>query len=554
MRAHLRAGITLEAPGLSRPDGTSLPPFFSALIPARFRKPVEVLSLIDRIGTVFTRGSGRIATIDAIKAAPPPSPLAPVDLTDPGQVAAVMELAARIGEVLLSSGTSNGDTRNQIHAVTSAYGLHYMHVDITMNTITLHTTIGTVRRTPVNVFRVVRNMTTDFSKLSEVDRLIRSIQAGATPPEVAEKILNDVTAAPASYGLAISVLGWGILGGSISVMLGGGWLVALTAFLTSMLLVSVNIWLARHRLPVFFQNVFGGVIATVPAAIIYQIAMDLGLQISPSQIIASGIIVLLAGLTLVQSLQDGITGAPVTASARFFETLLYTGAIVAGVAIGIQGSSMMGISLPPLETLALPNFQSSTVRVICGGLAAAGFAMACYAEWSSVLLSGITGTAGSVFFYLILSPAGAGTVFAASISAVVIGLAGGLMARRFLIPPLITAVAGITPMLPGLSVYRGMYAALNEQMLVGFTSLATALATACGLAAGVVLGEWIARRIRRPTHFAPYRAFRTAGRISFHRLARAATATAIRRPRRVAVGRSVKPNPGQTSEQLPDQR
>ena len=492
-----------------------------------------VSTLFSRLGSwgSLLSGSGRIATIDAAKAAPPPSPLAPVDLTDQAQVAAVMDLAVRIGDVLLSSGTSNSDTKAQIHAVTSAYGLHYCHVDITMNTITAFTQIGTTRKTPVTVFRVVRSMTTDFSRLSEVDRLIRSIQAGATPPETAEKILDEITRRPASYGTLTSIMGWGLLGGSVAGLLGGGPVVVGTAFLTAVLIMLVNTFLARHQLPYFFQNVFGGIIATVPAAVIYSLAADRGLQISPSQVIASGIIVLLAGLTLVQSLQDGITGAPVTASARFFETMLFTGAIVAGVGIGIQLVAMLGIALPPLQTYAPPNFTSIGVRVLCGGLAAAGFAIASYAEWSSVFVSAVTATAGSAFYYLVLIPAGTGPVIASSMAAVVVGLAGGLLARRFLIPPLITAVAGITPFLPGLAVYRGMYASLHEQTLAGFTNIALALAIASGLAAGVVLGEWVAARLRRPPTLRPYRYFRRARRVTFQQLAERPTRRVRKNPR-----------------------
>jgi uncharacterized membrane protein YjjP (DUF1212 family) len=478
-----------------------------------------VSSLFDRLMTRLS-APGRIATIDAAKAAPPPSPLAPVDLTSQAQVAAVMDLAARIGDILLSSGTSNSDTRAQIHTVTSAYGLHYCHVDITMNTITIFTTIGTTYKTPVNVFRVVRRMTTDFSRLSEVDRLIRSIQAGATPPEVAEKILDALAAKPTAYGIWTAILGWGVLGGSVAGLLGGGLLEIITAFLTAVLIMTLNTWLDRHRLPYFFQNMFGGIIATLPAAVLYTVAADLGVRIPPGQIIASGIIVLLAGLTLVQSLQDGITGAPVTASARFFEALLFTGAIVAGVGIGIQISSLLGVPLPPLETMPTSGFASSTVRVISGGLAAAGFAVASYAEWSSVFISGLTAVAGSAFFYLLLGPLGVGPVIGASMAAVIIGLAGGLLARRFLIPPLITAVAGITPLLPGLTVYRGMYAMMHEQTLIGFTSVVVALSTAGGLAAGVVLGEWVARRLRRPPRLNPYRYFRSARSFTFQQMAR----------------------------------
>ncbi|VTQ78251.1 threonine export carrier [Corynebacterium pseudotuberculosis] len=103
------------------------------------------MSLLDKLRS-WNSSSGRLATIDTVKAAPPPSPLAPIDLTDPAQVAAVMDLAARIGDILLSAGTSNRDTRAQVHAVTAAYGLLFCHVDITLNTITVFTTIGTTKR------------------------------------------------------------------------------------------------------------------------------------------------------------------------------------------------------------------------------------------------------------------------------------------------------------------------------------------------------------------------------------------------------------------------
>lgn len=465
----------------------------------------------------FATRRGRISTVDAAKAAPPPSPLAPIDLTDHSQVAGVMNLAARIGDILLSSGTSNSDTKVQIHAVTAAYGLYYCHVDITLNTITIFTNIGMERLTPVSVFRVVRKLDTNFSKLSEVDRLIRSIQAGATPPEIAEKILNDLEQSPASYGFLMSLFGWAMMGGSISALLGGGWVVMLISFFTSGIIIGVSTLLGKYGLPQFFQNVAGGFIATVPAALAYSIAMNYGLEIKPSQIIASGIIVLLAGLTLVQSLQDGITGAPVTAGARFFETLLFTGGIVAGVGLGIQLSGVLGVLLPAMEIASAPNPSSMVVRVIAGAVAAAAFAVGCYAEWSSVMIAGVTALVGSTFYYFIVS-IGAGGVVAAAAAATAIGFAGGLMARRFLIPPLIVAIAGITPMLPGLSIYRGMYAALNEQTLLGFTNSAVALGTACALASGVVFGEWVARRLRRPPKLRPYKALIKARQFSFQEL------------------------------------
>ncbi|WP_368734692.1 MULTISPECIES: threonine/serine exporter ThrE [Corynebacterium] len=475
--------------------------------------------LLQHLTARWRAGGSQLATIDAVKAAPPPSPLAPVDLTDPAQVTAVMDLAARIGHILLAAGTSNRDTLAHIHAVTSTYGLHYAHVDITLNTITLFTTIGTETKTPVSVFRVVSHMRTDFSKLSEVDRLIRSIQAGATPPEVAIKILDDLTAARPTYGPKVAVLGWGGLGASACVLLGGNALGAVLSFVLSALIIAGARWLGRQSLPVFFQNVFGGFMSTLPVAVAYSLARQVGMDLRPSQVIAACLIVLLAGLTMVQSLQDGITGAPVTASARFFETFLFTGAIVAGVGVGMQASELLGITLPTMETGAQAGagigYVDSAVLVGAGVAASASFALACYAEFSAIVVSALTAATGASIYYLLLMPAGVDPVISTAIAATVIGVAGGLLARRFLIPPLITAIAGITPMLPGLWIYRGMYAALNDQMLVGFTNVALALSICCALAAGVVLGEWTARKIRRPKVFNPYKAFRRPRRYTF---------------------------------------
>ena len=474
------------------------------------------------------RNSVRIATIDSAQAAPPPSPLAPIDLTDSSQVTGVMDIAARIGDILLSSGNANRDAKAQLHAVMNAWGLHYVHVDVTKTTITMHASIGAPRRQPLVIFRVIRGLDTDFSKLSEVDRLIRSIQAGATTPEVAAKILTELEAKPANYGAKMAVLGWGLFGGAVTLTLGGGALAVVIAAIMGTVITAVNTYLGRNGLPAFFQQIIGGVIATVPAALLYNFAGYLGVQVSPSQIIASGIVVLVAGLSLTQSLQDGIMGASATGAARFFETILMTAGIVAGVAMGIQVAETLGFALPPLETQAPPNFSSLLVRLLGAGLICTGFAIAMFAERSAVVVAFFAALFGMSFYYLVFLPLGVGGVAAAAFTATIIGLSGGLLSRRFLIPPVITTIAGITPMLPGLTLYRSMYALVQDQMLVGFTNLFVALATAGALAAGVVLGEWIARRIRRPRVFRPYAAIKAARRHTFQQFPRAGRA-----PRRV---------------------
>ena len=69
-----------------------------------------------------------------------------------------------------------------------------------MNTITIHTTIGTgEQRKNLHVFRVVPSIGVDFSKLAAVDKLIRSIHSGQMPPAMAEQRLDEIDRMPAPY-------------------------------------------------------------------------------------------------------------------------------------------------------------------------------------------------------------------------------------------------------------------------------------------------------------------------------------------------------------------
>ena len=62
-------------------------------------------------------------------------------------------------------------------------------------------------------------------------------------------------------------------------------------------------------------------------------------------------------------------------------------------------------------------------------------------------------------------------------------------------PPLVVAVSAIVPLLPGLSIYRGL--SLLATGGNGLLSLMAAAAIAVALASGVILGEYVAQPLRR---------------------------------------------------------
>lgn len=441
--------------------------------------------------------AGPASTVDLVRSTSAPLPLAPIDYTDPNQVTSVLDLAARVGGLLLACGSGNRDTELQIKAVTSAYGLTQIQVDITLTSLTVYHLIG-ARRTPITAMRVVSAPVPDFERLRHTDRLIRRIRSGKLSLDEATDEVQNIEREPNKYRLRVIYAGWAMLASSVTLLLGSSVAVAAIAALMTLLIVVIIGELAARQLPTFFQNAVGGFIATIVAAGIYAFQEYLPFSIQPSRLIAAGIIVMLAGLTLVQALQDGMTGAPVTGSARFFDTMLLTGGIVAGIALGIEVSGIVGIPLPESAARSDPTFVQSTVSVIFGTLASVSFALASNAGVKALGVSAVTALLGSLMYYVGLIPQGVHPVTAAGAAATLVGLAGGLLSRRWSIPPLITAVAGVTPFLPGMTIYRGMHALLHDDPITGFTSLASALGTAAALAAGIVLGEWFARRLRRP--------------------------------------------------------
>ncbi len=441
-------------------------------------------------------GSKR-ATIDTIEPFTSPlSPRQPVDLTDDGAVTEVLDLAIKVGSVLLDSGTGAIDTQTQIRFVAGMFGVERCDVDVTYNTIMASARRGS-SLPPVTAMRTVHYRSLDFTRLAQVDRLIRKIRSLAVTPAEAHVVIDEIIAAPHPYARWVATAAWSTMAASLSVTLGGSWLVAVVAFLTTSVVYSVNRWLNRYGTPLFFQQVVGGFIAVIPAAVVYQYQESLGVAISPTLVIAAGVIVLLSGLSLVGSVQDAITGAPITGVARFFELLIMTGGIVSGVSVALRLVESVGIYLPTITSTTSLGLTDAPAQIIGGGIAAGAFALASYAETRALtvaFMGGVIGGAVSAGAAL----ADIGGVIGGGMAAVTVGLVGGLLARRALTPPLVVAVAGITPLLPGIAVYRGLYGILNEQTLDGFTAIASALGIGAALAAGVTLGEFLARTLRRP--------------------------------------------------------
>ena len=95
--------------------------------------------------------------------------------------------------------------------------------------------------------------------------------------------------------------------------------------------------------------------------VLYWLSPKLGMKLRNTVAIAAGLVVLLAGLSLVGSVGDVITGAPVTAAGRFFELVMMTGATIAGVALVLHLANRFGAPFVAISA------ECDTRRQLCQG-------------------------------------------------------------------------------------------------------------------------------------------------------------------------------------------
>jgi uncharacterized membrane protein YjjB (DUF3815 family) len=221
-------------------------------------------------------------------------------------------------------------------------------------------------------------------------------------------------------------------------------------------------------------------------------------HVDPSRVVTAAIIQLLAGVSFMGALQDALTGYPITASARILEAMLATAGIIAGVSGGLTVAGLAGVSLGRLYPGA-STLSGLPLLIIGGAITAAAFAFSSYAPLRSLLPVGAVGGL-AMGCYGLLYEGGFGLSWSSGAAAVLVGLVAYGIAARTAIPTLVVVVPAIVPLLPGLSIYRGL-SLLAEPTgasgAPGVVSLMNAVAIAIALSAGVILGEYVAQPVGR---------------------------------------------------------
>lgn len=417
-------------------------------------------------------------------------------MDDPRTLNRTLDLCLRVGEVLLSSGAGAADVVATMRALARALGVRHSQVDVTFTSLAMSVQQG-ADEPPVVQIRQVTQREIDYEDLTRVDHLVRAVVGGTTDLEGARTELAQIVSSGHARPRWAATLGAGAMCAGVALQLGGGPIVVLVALLAALCIDRLQLLMTRRRLPGFYQQVAGGVVATVLAALGTRLA-EPWVHLNASLVVTANIVMLLAGIGFMGAIQDALSGFFVTGGARVLEAVLATAGILAGVSGGLSLCSRVGLEIP---RLVLPRFDLVGVSSAALGaaIAAAAFAFSSYAPKRTLLPVAVLG-GGAIAATELIAQAGFGRPWAVGVAAFGIGLFGYTVGRRFRVPPLVVVVSAVVPLLPGLSIYRGLFL-LGEQggqqAAQGLLAMVTAASVAIALASGVILGEYVAQPVMR---------------------------------------------------------
>lgn len=405
----------------------------------------------------------------------------------------ILDLSLRIGEVLLSSGAGAADVTASMTAVAKRLGVRRPEVDVTFTQVSMSYSYDPAQM-PLTLVRRVTHRDIYYDHLTRVNQLVLDIVARRVDLAGARSRMAAIVSTPHPLPRWAVTVASGTLCASVAAFLGGGTIVAAIAFLAGAAIDRVLWLLQRHRLPGFYVQVAGGMVASLFAAV----AAATGIDADPSFIVTASIMMLVAGIGLMGALQDAVTGFYVTATARMMEAFLATAGILAGVSGGLGVARLFGIDIGYLDP-GRAGWEGLPVLVLGSAVCAGAFAVSAYAPWRVITPIALIGLFAAGIDRVVTN-LGVERPWGTAVAALFIGLVAYSVAGRVKVPPLIIVVPAAVPLLPGLAIYRGL--ALLAQgteasSAAGMLAMMSAASVAIALAGGVILGEWLAQPLKR---------------------------------------------------------
>ena len=413
-----------------------------------------------------------------------------------------IRLAMSIADVLVASGVAVSDVVSMGLDITDRYCKRKVQFDISLTVIMASQDRGDERE-PLTMIRHARPRTTNNMLVQSVQELVRDIARGGLSLDDAEKKFDELMAHPQKYPYWLTTLGSALISAGVGVMFGASPVIIVIMFVSGAAVSYILRILSHYRVPSFFAQVFSAFLITLVAGSVAsagQNGVELFTSVNPTLIVIGGIVMLVAGLAIVGAVQDAIDEYYITANARLLRVVMMTAGIVAGVIAGLYISKQFGVYIAAdssTHPLGRGDWQLTGAVLI-----SAGYALSMQSRVGSLLVSGAVGALAWTVYMIVTGEYSINAIIASGAAATVVGFVGTMISRFWRTPSSSLIMAGIVPLVPGLTLYNGLLQIVEDTVErgtfnQGVMTLFTALMIALAIASGASFGSFIARPLRR---------------------------------------------------------
>ena len=371
----------------------------------------------------------------------------------------LLDMAVMAGTIMIASGAETHRVEDTLHRILGTSG--FEHADAFVFTTGIVATLSDPSSETLSISQRVTNCSQNFGRVADVNSVSRDFCSGKITLDEAMVKLRAIKNKE-RYNKLLWHIGYILATMGFCITFGGSFLDAFAAFFCGLAVSVICLDLGPKIGRSFVTTILASAALTLTAtAFSYFGEQWLSLTFHTHYVIVGAIMPLVPGLAMTNAFRDILHGDYLSAGSRIIEALMVAVCVAIGIGAGMAGADLLGLAetLTISLDLSVYNAFEFFIAALSSGIAVLGFCIVFEAPPKYLFACSLNAfLAWSV--YLVADLFGLNGLWASFLSTVAADIFAYYGARILKAPVILFLVAGILPMVPGVSIYQGVYSLL----------------------------------------------------------------------------------------------
>jgi uncharacterized membrane protein YjjP (DUF1212 family) len=317
----------------------------------------------------------------------------------------------------------------------------------------------------------------DMDKLEQVDDVADDVAAQKLTTAEGRARLEQIQKSPPQYGRAVSTVMHGLTAGSIAVFFGGGLAEVVAAAGVGLMLGLLALIAQRSTDQARVFELVGAAFVATSAGIASSVV-----TMSPSLVTIAGLVVMLPGMSLTVAMTELATRHLIAGTARLMSAVIVLLELAVGVALGDRIAAVL-VDVSSTPPAALPAW-TRWIALVASSLGMSIIVQAQRRAFVWILVASAVGYLGTALGTALLD-AKLGVV----VGAFAVGAIGNMFARLMERPAQVVQVPASLLLVPGSMGFRGVWALLGRDTVIGIETVFEMFVVAIAIVAGLLVAN-----------------------------------------------------------------